>query len=109
MQTSPKDSPISHLRHSNLISVEERLGVSCLTRCVFGITAFVIGCATALAVDTPDGEWHMPARDYASTRFGPLNQITAGNVRELRLAFSFSTGADRGHEAAPIVARRPVR
>ena len=50
------------------------------------------------------GEWTIPARDYGSTRYSPLDQITAGNVSGLRLAWSFSTGVLRGHEAAPIVA-----
>ncbi|CAH0294719.1 Methanol dehydrogenase [cytochrome c] subunit 1 [Massilia sp. Bi118] len=50
-----------------------------------------------------DGEWPMAARDYASTRFSPLDQITPANVRKLQVAFTFSTGVDRGQEAAPIV------
>jgi PQQ-dependent dehydrogenase (methanol/ethanol family) len=45
----------------------------------------------------------MPARDHASTRYTSLDQINAGNARELKLAFSFSTGVTRGHEAAPLV------
>jgi alcohol dehydrogenase (cytochrome c) len=50
------------------------------------------------------GEWTIPARDYASTRFSELDQITTQNVSRLRLAWTFSTGVLRGHEAAPIVA-----
>jgi alcohol dehydrogenase (cytochrome c) len=50
------------------------------------------------------GDWTIPARDYHSTRFSPLDQINPGNVGRLRLAWSFSTGVLRGHEAAPIVA-----
>ena len=50
-----------------------------------------------------DGEWTMPARDYASTRFSPLDEIRPDNVAKLQLAFSFSTGVDRGHEAAPLI------
>ena len=45
----------------------------------------------------------MAPRDYASTRFSPLDQINAGNVGQLKLAWSFSLGVDRGQEAAPIV------
>ena len=45
----------------------------------------------------------MPARDYANTRFSPLAEITRANVSKLQLAFSFSTGVEKGHEAAPIV------
>jgi PQQ-dependent dehydrogenase (methanol/ethanol family) len=45
----------------------------------------------------------MPARDYAGTRFSPLADITPANVAGLRVAWTFSTGTTRGHEAAPIV------
>ena len=56
------------------------------------------------AVPADDGaEWRMPARDYASTRFSPLDEITPSNASRLKLAFSFSTGVEKGHEAAPIV------
>lgn len=51
-----------------------------------------------------DGQWIMPAKNYASTRFSGLDQINSGNAANLKLAWSFSTGVLRGHEAAPIVA-----
>ena len=57
-----------------------------------------------LPPDADQGEWTIPARDYGSTRYSPLDQITTANVGGLRLAWSFSTGVLRGHEAAPIVA-----
>lgn len=50
-----------------------------------------------------EGDWPMPAHDYASTRFSPLDEISATNVARLQVAFTFSTGVDRGQEAAPIV------
>jgi PQQ-dependent dehydrogenase (methanol/ethanol family) len=51
-----------------------------------------------------DGQWVRAAKDYASTRFSRLDQITTANVATLRVAFTFSTGLNRGHEAAPVVA-----
>jgi lanthanide-dependent methanol dehydrogenase len=60
--------------------------------------------APAFAQDAADGNWTMPGHDYASTRFSPLDQLNASNVGKLALAFTFSTGVLRGHEAAPIVA-----
>jgi len=51
-----------------------------------------------------DGDWPMAARDFASTRYSPLGEVTPSNVHQLQLAFSFSTSIDKGHEAAPIVA-----
>jgi len=50
-----------------------------------------------------DGQWIMPAKNYASTRFSALNQINTGNVKNLKVAWTFSTGHDRGEEAAPLV------
>jgi alcohol dehydrogenase (cytochrome c) len=45
----------------------------------------------------------MPSKNYASTRFSDLSEINAGNVKGLQVAFTFSTGALRGHEAPPLV------
>jgi len=49
------------------------------------------------------GQWPMAARDYANTRYSELDQINASNVAQLQLAWTFSVGADRGQEAAPII------
>jgi PQQ-dependent dehydrogenase (methanol/ethanol family) len=59
--------------------------------------------ASVQAQTTADGEWPMAARDYASTRYSALDQVNTSNVRNLKVAFTFSTGVDRGQEAAPIV------
>ena len=50
-----------------------------------------------------DGQWTMPAKNYAATRYSELNEITAENVKNLQPAFTFSTGVNRGQEAAPLV------
>lgn len=50
-----------------------------------------------------DGQWTMPAKNYASTRYSSLNQITPANVASLQIVSTFSTGTIRGHEAAPLV------
>ncbi|HST54141.1 MAG TPA: methanol/ethanol family PQQ-dependent dehydrogenase [Pyrinomonadaceae bacterium] len=55
-----------------------------------------------------DGQWLMPAKDYASTRFSTLDQINTENVKDLRLSWTFSTGVLRGQEAAPIVANNTM-
>src|SRR3954463_5722947 len=55
------------------------------------------------ATPAEDGQWLMPAKDYASTRFSALDEIKADNVKNLKVAWTFSTGVNRGHEAAPLV------
>jgi lanthanide-dependent methanol dehydrogenase len=50
-----------------------------------------------------DGQWTMPAKNFASTRYSGLAQITAGNAARLRPVWSFSTGVLGGHEGQPLV------
>ena len=45
----------------------------------------------------------MAAKNYANTRYSALDQINVGNVKNLKPAWSFSTGVLHGHEAAPLV------
>lgn len=48
-------------------------------------------------------QWVMPLGDYSSTRYSALDQINAGNVKDLQVAWTFSTGVLRGHEGGPLV------
>ncbi len=48
-------------------------------------------------------QWVMPGRDYALTRYSPLKQINADNAKDLKVAWTMSTGALRGHEGQPLV------
>ena len=57
----------------------------------------------ASAAPADDGQWTMPAKNYASTRYSGLDEINTANVGKLKVAWTFSTGVNRGHEAAPIV------
>jgi len=50
-----------------------------------------------------DFQWPMPGKNYSATRFSTLDQINTANVKNLKLAWTFSTGLTRGHEAAPLV------
>ena len=48
-------------------------------------------------------QWVAPGKNYALTRYSELNQITTDNVKNLKVAWTFSTGVLRGHEGAPLV------
>src|SRR5919112_2613434 len=50
-----------------------------------------------------DGQWVMPAKNYASTRYSTLDEINVGNASRLKVAWTFSTGINSGHEAGPLV------
>jgi PQQ-dependent dehydrogenase (methanol/ethanol family) len=49
------------------------------------------------------GQWIRPSKDYANTRFSSLDQINAGNVGRVAVAWTFSVGVLRGQESAPLV------
>src|SRR5690349_8719629 len=57
----------------------------------------------AAASPRDDGNWTMPAKDYAATRFSGLTEITPANVGKLQVSFTFSTGTTEGFEAPPLV------
>ncbi|HYD53209.1 MAG TPA: PQQ-binding-like beta-propeller repeat protein, partial [Gemmatimonadaceae bacterium] len=61
------------------------------------------GARATARLEPEDGQWTRPAKDYASTRYSQLTEITAANVSRLAPAWSYSTGVLRGHEEAPIV------
>ena len=50
-----------------------------------------------------DSQWAIPAKNYASTRYSTLNKISPDNVKNLKVAWSMSTGTNQGHEGAPLV------
>jgi lanthanide-dependent methanol dehydrogenase len=64
--------------------------------------------AAATQRPTGDGEWPMAAKDHANTRYSALDQVGVENAGKLSVAWTFSTGVERGHEAAPIVVGRTM-
>ena len=76
----------------------------------------MLGCFGAVAVDADsvraagaqapageDGQWTMPSKDYAATRYSGLAGITPQNARSLHPVWTFSTGVLGGHEGQPLV------
>ncbi|MBS1815922.1 MAG: PQQ-dependent dehydrogenase, methanol/ethanol family [Acidobacteria bacterium] len=59
-------------------------------------------------MESDDGHWLRATKDYANTRYSSLNQINTGNVSQLHVAWTFSTGVPHGQEAAPIVANNTM-
>lgn len=59
--------------------------------------------APGFAASDP-AEWRMAGKNHALTRFSELAEINAGNVKDLKAAFSFSMGVNRGQESAVLAA-----
>lgn len=57
----------------------------------------------SFAISKDDTNWTMPAKNVAGTRYSELSEINTQNVKDLRVAFTFSTGVNKGHEGAPLV------
>ncbi|MDB5506805.1 MAG: Pyrrolo-quinoline quinone [Devosia sp.] len=55
------------------------------------------------AAPSENGEWTMPAKNYANTRFSDLAEINVDTVGALKVAWTFSTGVNRGQESSPLV------
>jgi PQQ-dependent dehydrogenase (methanol/ethanol family) len=60
--------------------------------------------APASASPRDDGQWLLPAKDFANTRFSELSQITPANVSKLSLVMTVSAGTIGGQESAVLMA-----
>ena len=47
--------------------------------------------------------WAMQAGNFENQRYSNLNQINKKNVKDMKVAWTFSTGVLRGHEGGPLV------
>lgn len=47
--------------------------------------------------------WAHPRGQFNNQGYSALSQINRHNVKDLKLAWTFSTGVNRGHEGAPLV------
>jgi PQQ-dependent dehydrogenase (methanol/ethanol family) len=77
------------------------------TACMTAALALTAGAAYAneeLAGLQKDAKnWVMQAGDFANTRYSELSQINKDNVKDLKVAWTFSTGVLRGHEGGPLI------
>jgi PQQ-dependent dehydrogenase (methanol/ethanol family) len=70
--------------------------------CLAAVGAWKQGGAQQVALNQAN-DWTMPSLNYANTRNSTLAEITTDNVANLKVAWTMSTGATRGHEGQPLV------
>lgn len=68
---------------------------------LFSMTAMASDELQALMKD--DNQWAHPRKDYSNSGYSRLSQINKSNIKNLKLAWTFATGVNRGHEGAPLV------
>ncbi|WP_431854784.1 methanol/ethanol family PQQ-dependent dehydrogenase [Azospirillum sp.] len=80
---------------------------SVLCASAVGVVALAAGQASAnselLKMQKDPNQWVMQLGNYSGQRYSELNQINKDNVKNLKVAWSFSTGVLRGHEGGPLV------
>lgn len=69
-----------------------------------GMTTNVPGALPNIHFVAPlaNGQWTMPAGDYGNLRFSPLSEINTGNVHNLHVVGTMTTGIPHGHEGGPL-------
>ena len=82
---------------------------SALLAGAIAISGLTLGPNAAVANDSvmkgaqDPNEWAVYGKDYGNTRFSPLKSINTGNVKDLKLAYSFQLGSLRSNESTPLV------
>ncbi len=61
------------------------------------------GSAAPSPVAEADKQWTMQNKNLSATRYSSVNEINTENVKDLKVAWTFSTGVLRGHEGEPLV------
>ena len=67
------------------------------------LLASLAAVGRAFGQEQEDGQWTMPGKSYSLMRYSGLDQINTENAKSLKVAWTFSTAVERGHEAPPIV------
>ena len=81
------------------------LKITALAACVttIGLSGAAQASTELLEMEKDPNRWAQQNGNYANTRYSELDQINAGNVKNLKVAWTFSTGVLRGHEGGPLV------
>ncbi|MBL8468243.1 PQQ-dependent dehydrogenase, methanol/ethanol family, partial [Methyloversatilis discipulorum] len=59
--------------------------------------------AELIKLSQDDRQWVMQGKDYDHSHYSGLKQINRSNVKNLKAAWTFSTGVLHGHEGGPLV------
>jgi lanthanide-dependent methanol dehydrogenase len=68
-----------------------------------GMPALAFANDELMVMENNPSSWVHQNGDYANTRYSELGQINRENVKDLQVAWTFSTGVLRGHEGGPLV------
>ena len=81
----------------------KRITLGFLAGLMISVAAPVVANESLIKAQDDTSQNVMQLGNYAGTRYSTLDQINKGNVGDLQVAWTFSTGVLRGHEGAPLV------
>src|SRR3954468_17794918 len=92
------------IRNQEILKMISRLsrGMCC------ALAALCLAPLGGVAQTADDGQWTMPGKDYAATRYSALADITAQNAKGLHPVWTFSTGVLAGHQGQPLVVKNTM-
>jgi carbonic anhydrase/acetyltransferase-like protein (isoleucine patch superfamily) len=70
---------------------------------VLAIPAIASAAADQEKAIADSNNWAAPRGDYSNQAYSKLSQINQSNVKNLKAAWTFATGVNRGHEGSPLV------
>src|ERR1700726_2361167 len=78
---------------------------------IYAVAALVTTCGAAMAASDSEqmqrfndpNQWGAPAGNLNLTRYSTLKDINTGNVKDMQMIWSQSSGTLRGHEGQPLV------
>lgn len=90
---------------SRLHSSVSALSVAAALAAAVGLGAMAPAVANDKLVELSKNtdNWPMTGKNYSANNYSEASQITKQNVKQLRPAWSFSTGVLSGHEGTPLV------
>jgi PQQ-dependent dehydrogenase (methanol/ethanol family) len=75
-----------------------------LVAATFVLPVFTTACTNGTSQPKEeDKQWTMQNKNYQATRYSSLDSINTDNIKNLKVAWTFSTGVLRGHEGGPLV------
>ncbi len=77
--------------------------VALLAAAAMAVTGIASANDSVLQATSDPSNWATQLGNYEGHRYSTLNQIDTGNVGDLQVKWTFSTGVLRGHEGGPIV------
>ncbi|WP_072392454.1 methanol/ethanol family PQQ-dependent dehydrogenase [Hyphomicrobium sp. CS1GBMeth3] len=80
-----------------------RSALACGLLATAALSSPVLANEDVMKATSDPNNWAMQQGQYSGWRYSELDQVNTSNVKDLKVAWQFSTGVLRGHEGSPIV------